>query len=218
MATKHIPRYSGIYPCFLPHPISLSSQMPHRVMTAYASQGILRPCPDIDTAHHLRVAAAAGVFRDGFIHFRRLKRLVKVAGREGQRVIEAVDTLNRVFPEKIVRRVAVVTNRDGVMTGLQPSVIVVLHDVAVGASRRVVGEIRGPPGIDERIPAQADSRAAQRAQYHAQKNKSSMHLLDPTDKNAPAGYRPKQPWKVRNERVSVNMTAATKCYPAALIT
>lgn len=145
-------------------------------MAAHAGQGILRPRPDIDTSHHGRMTAATGVFRDGFIHLRRLERLVKSTGGEGQRVVESVNTLDRVFPEKVMRRMAVVADRDGVMAGLEPGVVMVLHHVAIRAGGRVVGEIRRPLGIDERIPAQAGGRAAQEAKNHGQKSHSSMHV------------------------------------------
>ena len=146
-------------------------------MTAHAGQGILRPRSDIDTSHHGCMAAAAGVFRNGFIHARCLERLVKSTGGEGQRVIKPVNTLDRVFPEKVMRCMAVIADRDGVMAGLEPGVVVVLHDMAIRAGGRVVGEIRRPLGVDERIPAQAGGRAAQEAENHDQKSHSSTHLL-----------------------------------------
>lgn len=170
-------RYSGIRPWYFHVRFRFSSQMPHRVMAAHAGQGITRPRSDIDTSHHGRMASATSVFRNGFIHLRRLQRLVKSTGSEGQRVVEPVNTLDRVFTEKVMRGMTIVADRDGVMAGLKPGIVVVLHDVAIRAGGRVVGEIRRSLGVDKRIPGQAGGRAAQEAKNHGQKSHSSMHVL-----------------------------------------
>src|SRR3954454_2548572 len=80
----------------------------------------------------------------------------KSSGGEGKGVEEPVGGLNCVLPSEIVRRVAVVARGDGVMATLDPSVVVVLHDVAVGARRGIVGEVGVSPGVDESVEAEAD--------------------------------------------------------------
>ena len=48
-----------------------------------------------------------------------------------------------------MRRVAIVADRDGTMAGLEPCVVMILHNVAVRAGFRVVGQVRSTFGINE---------------------------------------------------------------------
>src|SRR5688572_17122944 len=61
--------------------------------------------------------------------------------------------LGPVLAEEIVRGMAIVAGGYGAVAGLQPGVIVILHDVAVRAGLRIVGEVRAAARVDKGIPA-----------------------------------------------------------------
>src|SRR4029078_521073 len=69
------------------------------------------------------------------------------AGREIEGMKKAVRSLNRVLADNVVWRMAIVAGGDGVVARLDPGVILRLHDVAVGAGLRIVGEIRVAFGV-----------------------------------------------------------------------
>src|SRR5262249_14529727 len=69
---------------------------------------------------------------------------------------ESIRCLGRVFPYQICRGVAAVAGRNRAVGRLQPAVELLLHDVAVGAGRRVVSEVGPTLGIGGSINADAD--------------------------------------------------------------
>src|SRR5215471_13069665 len=69
---------------------------------------------------------------------------------------EPIRCLGRVFPYQIRRGVAAVAGRNRAVGRLEPAVELLLHDVAVGAGRRVVSEVGPTLGISEGINADAD--------------------------------------------------------------
>src|SRR5215831_16043833 len=79
---------------------------------------------------------------------------------------EPIRCLGRVFPYQIRRGVAAVAGRNRAMRRLEPAVELLLHDVAVGAGRRVVSEVGPTLGIGESINADADSNT----DYHSQQD------------------------------------------------
>ena len=42
------------------------------------------------------------------------------------------------------------------MAGVNPAIIVILHDVAIGASGRIIGQIGGALGIQKRVATQSN--------------------------------------------------------------
>ena len=72
---------------------------------------------------------------------------------------EAVICLDIIFAEKVVRRVAVITGGDRPMARLDPRIQVFPHDMAVGAGRRVIGQIRPTLGIKKSVAADTKSEA-----------------------------------------------------------
>lgn len=91
-----------------------------------------------------------------------LNRFVEFTGGECERVEKAVVALGDPLSHKIVGEVAVVAGCNISMTRLRPSVVVRLHDVAVGASRWIVAEICGTFAISERESTES-SKYAQHA-------------------------------------------------------
>ena len=84
--------------------------------------------------------------------------LITAHGKE-KRVPEAVRRLGPIFTDEVVRSVTAVATRHRAVRRAEPGVELLAHDVAVGARRRIVGQIRPALGIRERICADADGDA-----------------------------------------------------------
>src|SRR5262245_10055591 len=80
---------------------------------------------------------------------------------------EAVRGLRRVLAEEIRGRVTVVAGGDGVVRRLQPAVVLLAHDMTVGARSRIVGQIRRSLRVNECIDAQPDCHAYGKSQNQA---------------------------------------------------
>ena len=91
-----------------------------------------------DRFDHRLVTAATGLLGDLAVPFADLYRFVKAAEGKIIRMPESVGGFGCVFSEEIVGRVTVVAGRGRVMTRFEPAVVLLIHDVAVGAGRRVV--------------------------------------------------------------------------------
>jgi len=63
---------------------------------------------------------------------------VKILQSEALGVPKPILGLGQVFADKIMRRVAVIARRNGMMTGFLPAIVLVTHDMAVHAGFRVV--------------------------------------------------------------------------------
>ena len=109
-----------------------------------------------DRLDHLLMTVATGFFGHAQIAAFDLDRLVKTAEREIIGMPEAVRSLDGVFADRVVRRVAVVAGRDGVMARFLPAVVLLLHDVTIGAGARIVAHVGIALGIDERVKTDAD--------------------------------------------------------------
>ena len=115
----------------------------------------------IDVVSDIRVAMPAGILRHRAAAGFHGNRLMEIAGREGVGMPETVIGLGKVFPNDVVGRVAIVTGGDRAVTGLQPGIIIILHDVAVRTRFRVVREIRPAAGVNERISSHASRQPEQ---------------------------------------------------------
>jgi len=78
-----------------------------------------------------------------------LDRFVEVTRRECEGMEEAVVGFGQPLSTEVVREMTVVAGRDAVVARLGPSVVVGLHDMAVGARCRVVFEVRGALAVPE---------------------------------------------------------------------
>src|SRR4051812_26799217 len=113
----------------------------------------------IDRRRQLRMAAAAGSLGDGAVARSDLDRLLEAAGGEGEGVVPAVQRLGEPLPGEVVRGVAIVADRDGVVAGAGPPLELLAHDVAVHARLRVVGQIGAAARVGEGEAADADQHA-----------------------------------------------------------
>lgn len=112
-------------------------------MAARATDGLaMRWRAMVDCFRDRFVTVTACVLGYFVIARRDAKRIGKIPRGEIERVPKAVPRFGHVLANQVVRRMAVVTNRDRAMARLRPRGIVLTHDVAIGARRRIVGHIR----------------------------------------------------------------------------
>src|SRR3954469_4584208 len=107
------------------------------------------------------VAPPAGIFRDGAAAGLHGNGLMEIAGGKSIGMPEAMVGFGPVFSDHVVRGVAVVAGRHGAMAGFDPRIVVVLHDMAVRAGLRVVGEIRTTTRIDKGVTPDAGGEPEQ---------------------------------------------------------
>lgn len=103
----------------------------------------------VDGLDDIGVAVSARLFGNATIEFSHLDGFVESVGREGQRMKEAVTGLGVVFADEAVGCMAIVAGGHGVVTGAGPTVVLLLHDVTVETSCRVIGQVGCAAGIDE---------------------------------------------------------------------
>src|ERR1700743_793236 len=113
----------------------------------------------VDLRRNVFVTAATGVFRHLVIEFRYLDRVGVVAAGEIKRLQEAVVGFDGIFSDEVMRRVTVVTRRHRMMAGFLPCIVLRPHDMTVGASLGIIGEVGISLGVDKGIGSQADNQA-----------------------------------------------------------
>jgi hypothetical protein len=83
--------------------------------------------------------------------------VVLVAARgEEKRMPKAIRRLSRILADEVCRRVAAIAGGDGTMRRLQPTVEFLAHDMAVGTSHWIVGEVRPAFRISKGVNTDAD--------------------------------------------------------------
>jgi len=103
--------------------------------------------PDADFLKDLRVAF--------FDH----DRFVEILQCEALRMVITVLGFGDVLADQIMRNVAVIADGDVMMAGLLPGVVLVIHDVAIGAGFGVVGKISEGVGVRDGIADNAERTA-----------------------------------------------------------
>ncbi len=83
------------------------------------------------------------------------QRIWVVVKGKCQRVKEAIVGLGNPLSDRIMRKMAVVTDSDIVMARLLPGVVGLLHHVTVDTALGIVAEITGPFAVPERERTQA---------------------------------------------------------------
>lgn len=112
------------------------------------------------------VTRNASALRDPAIARLDLNRFVKVFQRECQRVKKTVVRLRHPFANRIMRQMTVVANRDMGVAGIEPCVVMVVHDMAIGAGGRIAGKVAVAFAVTER----KRTNAAERTEQHRQRN------------------------------------------------
>src|SRR4051812_18524914 len=104
-----------------------------------------------DGTCNLLVAGSAGPFCHLRIARADLDVVWKETCRESPRVVKSVFGLHSILPKKVMGCVTVVALRHRMMPRLHPCVVILLHHVTVGASRRIIGQVGVAPGVDKRV-------------------------------------------------------------------
>jgi hypothetical protein len=102
---------------------------------------------------------AACAFHDLMIKFGDLDGVWIFAAGEVEGVPEPVVSFDRVFSNDVMRSVAVVAGCGVVMARLDPSIVLLAHDVTIDAGGGIIRKVRVALGIDERVSANADYEA-----------------------------------------------------------
>jgi hypothetical protein len=142
-----------------------SFKMPDFAMATNARQRFTRRRRSIHRLDDGLMAFPAGAFRDFPMVRLDAQRIGKSAGGKSERMPESIRSFGGVLGNDAGRRVAVVANRDGAMARLDPAVVLLAHHVAVGARRRIVGQIRAAFGVNERVSADAGGETNRHAEY-----------------------------------------------------
>ena len=101
------------------------------------------------------MAFTTGIFGNCTTACLHLNRFVKLIGSKCERMKESVLSFGKIFGNQSSGRVAIVTSGDGAMAGLNETVEMILHDVAVSAGFRVVSKIRGALAVNEGVTSEA---------------------------------------------------------------
>lgn len=150
-------------------------------VAADTGEGLARCVHGFDVVHDVLMTLTAGVFRDAQAPSFYLDRFVKFVGCKRQGVEKAVISLREIFRNKPGRRMAIITCGDRTMTGLNPAVEMVLHDVAIGAGPRIVAQIRGTLRVYEGVGANARSGPDTKRNHNCQQHSRFVRRRDQTD-------------------------------------
>ena len=90
---------------------------------------------------------------------------VKILEREAFGVVITVDSLGHELLDQRVRKVAIRTGGNDVMTRFYPRIVLVVHDMAVRACLRISREIRKAFRVNEREQPQTEKCAKARRGY-----------------------------------------------------
>src|SRR5581483_8582653 len=99
------------------------------------------------------MTAAARVFSDLVVELRNFNGVRIMAAGEVEGVPEPVVRLHGIFSDRVMRGMAIVTGCDRMMAGLQPGIVLRLHNMTIRAGGRVIGEIGISLGVDESVGA-----------------------------------------------------------------
>ena len=93
----------------------------------------------IDRIDHRRVTMAASGLGNPFVSRRYLNRFVKLARRKSKAMPEPVRRLRHVLTDEIMGGVTIITGGDASVASLEPSFVLLVHDVAVDARLGIIG-------------------------------------------------------------------------------
>ena len=126
----------------------------------------MRPFYGLD---YIFMALATRLFCDLAIMRLDSQRLWKSPRSECERVPESIRRFSGILCYKPRRSMAIIAGCDRAMTRLYPPVIVLLHDVTVGARSGVVCQVRSPFRVDEGVAADTGSKANRNPKHDSRK-------------------------------------------------
>lgn len=91
------------------------------------------------------------------------------------RMPESVARLGHVLADELRRRVAIVADGYVAMTGLQPSAVLLVHDVTVRAGRRIVCHVRISFRVNKRVGSDTDGKSQRHAEDNSLSKVKSPH-------------------------------------------
>jgi hypothetical protein len=118
-----------------------SQRMPHMTVAVDARQHLAARLLGQHLMDEIRMAAQASILSDPAVSRFDLNRLVEVLQGKSQRVEESIVGLGYPLACKMVREMTIVTDGDMMVTGIQPRVVVILHDVTIGTCQWIVAQI-----------------------------------------------------------------------------
>ena len=111
-----------------------------------------------------------------------LNIILVAAGGEKKRMPETVRSLGEIFADEICRSMTAIAGRNCAMRRFDPAIKLLLHDMAVGAGRRIVSEVGPTLGIGKGVRADTDGDAnhhpEQDALDHARSHLEIQRLED----------------------------------------
>jgi hypothetical protein len=126
--------------------------------------------------YDISMAVEACALRYFSIAWLDLNWFMEVFQRERERVKESVVSLYDPFANRMVRQMAIIAHGDVPMARVLPGIVMTLHDVAVGAGRRVVAQIAPSLAVPERERADASEDAKQNGQKDRKEGSASPPL------------------------------------------
>ena len=149
-------------------------------MAADARKLLPRPGQRVYRMHYILVAVPARVLRHRPIGCRYPNGLVEPPRRECQGVVKAVLSFVEVLAKKIMRGVAVVADGYCVVTRFCPGIQMPLHDVAIRAGCRIVGQVGSAFSVNESVGAYPHGAANQARQQCRHQANAADRALDGT--------------------------------------
>ncbi|KXK55342.1 MAG: hypothetical protein UZ07_CHB004002163 [Chlorobi bacterium OLB7] len=129
--------------------------------------------PGINRVNNFLVAAAAGFL--GHLAIGRLnpKWVGKITAGKRYRVPKSILCFCPVLADSGMWSVAIIADSHRTMTGFCPCIKMLLHNVAIGTCRRVVGKIGPALGVDKRVGGNPNNQPANPANNHPSKLRST---------------------------------------------
>ena len=120
-------------------------------VTTETRNGVSSTLNCLDVVHDILMTSPAGAFRDLPASVLHLDRFMKVARGEGKGMKKSVVSLGKIFRDQPGWGVTVIAGRNRAMTGPDPAVEVILHDVTVSAGSGIIAKIGRALGINEGV-------------------------------------------------------------------
>src|SRR5208282_6852996 len=127
--------------------------MAHGIVAASALQsfGLAVDGIAVDFRRNVFVTAAAGILRHLVVELGDLDGVGIASAGEVERVPESIVRFYGILADDVMGRMAVVARSCGVMARLQPSFILCLHHMTVGARLGIIGQVGIPFGVEESV-------------------------------------------------------------------
>jgi hypothetical protein len=124
-------------------------------MTTKTRNVVTRSLNYFDVMHDILMTSPAGAFRNSPASVLHLDRLMKVTGGKSQGMKESVVRLGKILRDQAGWGVTVIASRNRPVTGFDPAIQMILHDMTVGARPWIVAEIGCTLGINEGVTTDA---------------------------------------------------------------